>query len=236
MEILRFPPGTLVPVLWAAGLGRARGPGVAFTLGNIVVARPWAQALRSGLTEASGVGGPLVLHPQSGVVDWAIFYLRYSAFLPSQLPAGSVTGEIAGDNAAYLGSALERHASSFTKGFWEVEFHRRLRAEGQRLVSTRQATAAVTWSVPFWPMVRHRFVHGRHFGASRVAGGTRPGRIVFAAPLVPWILAARAARRVWSERGHRTRFVIALPMFVALAAAWAMGEAVGALFGPPRLQ
>jgi hypothetical protein len=202
---------------------------VAFTIGHVSVTRTWAHALVNGLEHAAGVGGPLVLARDAGIVDWAVFYLRYSAFLPSQLPDGSVAGEIAGDNAAYTRTALARHASTLADGFWEVEFHRHLRADGASLGATTQATAAFNGSSPFWCIARHRYQHGRHFGASRMAHGSSALRIVAAAPLVPLVLAWRAARRVWREREHRRRFLLAMPLFLTLAAAWAAGEAHGAL-------
>lgn len=229
VEILRFPPGTLVPRLWSAGLRLARGRVVAFTIGHVSVTPTWARALVNGLVNASGAGGPLVLADDARIVDWAVFYLRYSAFLPSQLEDGPVAGEIAGDNAAYTRAALDRHAASLADGFWEVEFHRRLRADGGSLGATTLATATFIRSAPFWCIARHRYAHGRHFGASRVAHGSSALRIVGAAPLVPLVLAWRAARRALREREHRRRFLLAMPLFLALAAAWAAGEAHGAL-------
>jgi hypothetical protein len=62
-----------------------------------------------------------------------------------------------------------------------------------------------------------------------VAHGSSALRIVVAAPFVPLILVWRAAWRALREREHRKRFLLALPLFLALAAAWAAGEAHGAL-------
>jgi hypothetical protein len=236
IELLRFPPGTVVPRLWAAGVHVARGRAVAFTIGHLVVAPTWAHALVRGLQEAAAVGGPLVLADQTHIVDWAVFYLRYSAVLPSQLPDGPVDREIAGDNAAYARAALARHASTLTNGFWETEFHRHLRREGGRLSAASQATAAFCASSPFWCIARHRYAHGRYFGASRVVEGSSTLRIVSAAPLVPLVLAWRAARRVLPDREHQRRFLLALPLFLVFATMWAFGEAHGALTGPPRIR
>jgi hypothetical protein len=163
------------------------------------------------------------------MADWAVFYQRYSAFLPAQLPDGPVAGEIAGDNAAYTRQALTRHWLSFTQGLWEVDFHRLLRADGGRLGATRQATASFGLAAPFGCSVRHRYAHGRHFGASRVTHGSSRLRVIAAAPLVPLILAWRAARRALPAPEHRRRFLLALPLFLVLASAWAAGEARGAL-------
>src|SRR5215207_3039469 len=54
------PPGTLVPLLWGAGLRAARGRVVAFTIGQCVVDRGWARAMLEGIAGgAAGVGGRL---------------------------------------------------------------------------------------------------------------------------------------------------------------------------------
>jgi hypothetical protein len=227
LEVIRYPPGTLVPALWAAGFRASRSGPVVFTIGHVVVPSSWARALLEGLRDADGVGGPLLLADASGPVDWAVFYLRYTAFLPRQLTEGLVNGEIAGDNAAYRRQALERE--SLSDGFWEVEFHRSLRRGGGRLAARSGAAVQFTYSAPFRSIARHRFDHGRHFGAKRVAHGASRLRVAAAAPVVPFVLALRAARRVLPERGYRARFVAALPIFVVLASAWAAGEAVGAL-------
>src|SRR5205814_4082254 len=103
---------------------------VAFTTGHCIVDRDWAQAMLGAIAGgAAGVAGALSLADDAGPVDWALFYLRYSAFLGRGESAPEVAHEIPGDNAAYSRDALARHAASFAQGFWEVDFHRRLRAE-----------------------------------------------------------------------------------------------------------
>jgi hypothetical protein len=231
--LVRFPAGTLTPTLWAEGLRRSSGRIVAFTTGHCLVSSTWARSLIDAIDAgATGAGGPLVIAPGARPLDWAVFYLRYSAFMPETIGSGPVTGEIAGDNAAYSREALDRHAASFTNGFWEVDFHSLIRRDGGSLVVAPAATAAFGRSFPLRTIVAHRFAHGRQFGAGRVRGGTRAvWQIVLAAPVVPFVLAARAARRVTDTADGRWRFVVALPWFMLLAAAWAAGEAWGALKG-----
>jgi hypothetical protein len=229
IDLRSFPPGTLVPRLWAAGLEGALGRVVAFTIGQVCVTPTWASAMVAGVVDDTALGGPLILSDRTQVKDCAVFYLRYSAMLPSQLPEGPVLGEIAGDNAGYTRSALSRHAASLSDGFWEVDFHRRMRAEGGSLRASPQAEAALIGSAPLWCLLRHRYAHGRHFAASRVADGMHVMRIVAAAPFVPLVLAFRAARRTFADLHHRRRFIVALPLFLLLAAAWAAGEAHGAV-------
>lgn len=230
--LVRCPRGTLAPVLWAEGYRRSTGGVVAFTTGHCLPVDGWAPAMMESIGRgASGAGGPLVIAPRTRPLDWAVFYLRYSAFMPGTLGEGRITGEIAGDNAAYSRDALARHAASFANGFWEVDFHRDVRADGGWLAATSAATVRFGPSFPLRTIVAHRFAHGMHFGAGRVLGGRPAWRLLLGAPAVPAILAARAARRVWQGGGSRLRFVAALPWFLVLATAWAAGEAWGALRG-----
>lgn len=230
--VIRCRPGTLAPQLWAAGYRRARGRVIAFTTGHCVVSPIWAGALIEAIDRgATGAGGPLIIGDDTGPLDWAIFYLRYAGAMPHTLGSGRTDGEIAGDNAAYASASLDRHAATFDSGFWEVDFHRLVRADGGWLAAVPQAEIAFSRSFPFTTIVRHRFAHGRHCGAGRVRGGSRAAwQVVLAAPLVPAVLAVRAGARA-SAGALAWRFVVSLPWFLLLASAWAAGEACGALRG-----
>jgi glycosyltransferase involved in cell wall biosynthesis len=232
-SLLHMPPGTLTPRLWAEGYRRSGGRVVAFTTGHCLVSPRWARSLLDAIEAgAAGAGGPLDLARDSGPLDWAVFYLRYSAFMPEILGAGLVEGEIAGDNAAYVREALDRHAGSFEGGFWEIEFHRRLRADGGWIAAAPAALVEFGRSFPIGTILRHRFAHARRFGAWRVGDGTRAAwQVVAAAPLVPLMLAGRTGSRVVRTARGRWRFVVSLPWFFLLASAWAAGEAWGAVSG-----
>lgn len=233
-HVIRLPPGTLAPMLWAEGYRQARGRVIAFTTGHCLVSTQWASSLIEAIDGgAAGAGGPLVLASTARVLDAAVYYLRYSAFMPMTLGDGRIAGEIAGDNAAYDRVWLDGHADSLVDGFWEVDFHRLVRAEGGWLAAVPAAVVQFGRSFPLATIVRQRFAHGAHFGAGRVRGGSRTAlQIVLAAPLVPAVLAARAARRVALDRRSVLRFVTALPWFVVLASCWAAGEAWGAISKP----
>ena len=226
-------PGTLTPKLWSTGFALSRGRVVAFTTGHCLVGEGWARALLAAIEGgAAGAAGCIDLDPESDPVDWAVFYLRYSAFIGAGARDVETSPEIPGDNAAYAREALDRHASSFADGFWEVDFHRRLRAEdaATRLVFVPGAQARFGPSDSFASLARQRFSHGRHSGAWRTTTGVRSAwQIVLAAPLVPALLTLRIARRVLPRAAHRMRFVRSLPAMLGLAAAWAAGEAWGAL-------
>jgi glycosyltransferase involved in cell wall biosynthesis len=232
-SVTRMARGSLTPQLWAAGIARARGRVVALTIGQCIMPDGWARALLSGIASGhAGVSGALDLDQATGPVDWAVFYLRYAEFLADRDRARAGAAMIPADNAAYDGAGLRRHAATFVDGFWEVDYHRRLFAEGRTLAFVPNAVARFGRSSPLGVMIRHRFRHGATFGAWRAATGAKPvWKIIAAAPLVPALFALRTGRRVLRAPGHTSRFVLALPFVVALAAAWALGEAWGAARG-----
>jgi glycosyltransferase involved in cell wall biosynthesis len=234
-RVMRCAPGTLAPELWAAGIARSQGRVIVLTTGHFAVEPTWVRSLESALEEGQvGAAGRIDLGSETSVTDCAVFYLRYSEFLNE--PEGMRRGVpgIPADNAAYDGDAIRRFVTTSDDGFWEVEFHRQLHAAGRSLAVVPGATAWYGRSFPFSTIARHRFQHGRHSGAWRVMHNERsPAMVVAVAPLVPFALAARVWRRVRSQMPHRGRFLRALPVFLALATCWAIGEAVGAVGGPP---
>lgn len=233
VRLLTMPEGTLVPLLWGAGLREARGRVVAFTIGQCVVERTWARAMLEGLAAgASGAGGRFALLRGSGATVRATFYLRYSAWLAA--PAGPAR-EIAGDNAAYDHESLRAAQRKQDSGFWEVDVHARFRELGKGLAVVEHATASFGGKMTLGAMAARRFAHGRHSGAFRVEQGIRTRwQMLLGAPLVPAVLLLRVARRVARVPGHWPSFLTSTGAFLVLATAWAAGEAIGAWTALPR--
>jgi hypothetical protein len=230
VPLVRLPAGTLTPVLWTTGAARARGTVIVFTTGHCTPRPGWLAALRNGMRAGvQGVGGPMVLATGTTPVDWAIYYLRYSAFTPETIgPAGVTEREIAGDNAAYCRGVLGRHPALVANGFWEVDVHRAIRRDGHAVAVAPEAVAEFGPSFPLATILRHRFAHGRHFGRGRVAcGARRRWQIAAAAPIVPALLAVRTLGRVGGVPAHLWRFAVALPLYLLIASAWAAGEVFG---------
>lgn len=235
LRVLWAPRTALVPELWGIGLHAARGGVVAFSIDQCIVAEGWGESALAGIAAGdAGVGGPIALAPDASRTARAIYYLRYSAFLP--LIGGEVQrpGEIAGDNAAYARSILLRYPRAFDHGFWEVEAHHLMRADGATLSLLAGMTATFGGSPSLGSFIGQRFAHGAHFGAWRVAaGGRSPWTIVVGAPLVPVVLLLRKAATIKRTPGGLGKLVGAIVPFMMLAAAWASGEAAGALRGRP---
>ncbi len=250
VSVIRMPPGTLAPRLWSAGLAQAHGDRIAFMTGHSAVVPGWSVALARALSEgAAGAGGPLVLKENSSLTDAAIYFLRYSAFMPNSRDSPYPAAEIAGDNSMYRGDILRTHMASFSDGFWEVPFHSILRSQGETLTTVPSATIDFGQSFSLGAISSQRFEHGRHFGNWRVGtGGQARPRVILAAPLVPFVLMTRILRRAIAASGPPAgerpgesglqwqrvplgRLVAASPLILWLGACWAAGEALGAWEG-----
>jgi hypothetical protein len=233
--MLAAPGEALTPELWGLGLAAAEGDVVGFTISQCTLATGWARDAVAGIAAGdAGVGGPILLAADASRTARAIYFLRYSAFLGAADASRRAVRDIAGDNAAYRRTALMRYADTYAHGFWEVEAHHRLRADGETLALIPGMTATFGGAPALGPFVRHRFAHGAHFGAWRVqVGGRRPWQIALAAPLVPGVLLVRVARAVARSGRGVGGLLRASGPFMALAAAWAAGEAAGALQGRP---
>ena len=235
VRVIEREPGTLVPSLWAEGIRRSTGSVVALTTGHCVVPRDWAPGLVEAVREgAAAAGAGIVPLPSARALDCAICYLRYAGFLETTRGGRRPVEDLPGDNVAYAGPSLRDFVQEHPEGFWELDYHRELHARGQALWAVPAATAGFGRSYPFGTILHHRFEHGRRFGASRArSGAVAKARVVVPAPLVPLVLLARAGRQALRFPEHRRRFLSAVPSFVALATAWAAGEAIGALVGVP---
>lgn len=223
-----MPAHTLTPTLWSEGLAASSGHVVAFTTGHCFVTNRWASSLLKAAGDgAVAAGGPILLATDASTLDAAIFFLRYSAYM--NVGVDRDVSDIAGDNTAYVKARIPDGSWSREHGFWEHDVNRAIRNDGGTLRWTSAAVAEFGSSFSLSSICRHRFAHGRLFGAARVGRGESPARIVLASPLVPFVIAARAGRRAMTMSGYRTRFLAALPLMLLVAYCWALGEARGAL-------
>jgi len=230
VKLISMPAGMLTPRLWLEGYTRSTGDAVAFTTGHCVVPSGWLAELQDALRAgAAAAGGPITLAPQSTLVDAAVYFLRYSAFMGGVSPDPYTVPEIAGDNSMYARAALSSHLAPGADGFWEVDINRRLRSAGQTLTMVPRASVSFGRSAPLKVISRHRFAHGVHSGKWRSAeGGVSPWRTMLAAPVVPFVLLLRIVNRVRAASGDVALVARCAPLVLWLGACWAAGEAVGA--------
>jgi hypothetical protein len=177
--------------------------------------------------DAAGIGGPIEPPPGGRAFGWAVYFLRYSAYLGVR--AESAVGDLAGDNASYKREALRAVAAGGDGEFWEQEAHRRLLARGERLVLVPAMRVQQAVAPPPLVFLRQRVRHGRRFGAERARrhGRAWAAAAACASPLVPPVLMGKVIARVVAAGGPVSRLLICLPWLAACAAAWAIGEASG---------
>lgn len=235
ITILHGPSQPNVPQLWTAGIQASRGRIVALTIENCVPAADWVeQMLKAHDGTWVGVGGAIEMAPQNGLVDWAVYFSRYSNYM---LPFESrFLDDVAGDNCSYKREALEPVRSLANGGFWETFVHEDMRRRGERLLSAPAPVVIYFGGLTGFRFLRRRFIHGRYFAARRSREFTGPQRIMRAAGsfLVPLLLVRRIAARVWRNGRHRMKFLMTFPVIAAFVVAWAAGEGVGYLEGPSR--
>jgi hypothetical protein len=236
VSIFSYPAETLVPILWSEGIVRARGSRVALTTAQFVPQLDWLERLHAAdLDRWVGVGGAIDNDPAASARNWAIFFLRYSAFAPP-LPAGE-TDEIAADNAVYDRAAILEHADLLREGFWEPSFHRRFRNAGKKLALDPDLLVVHHGTASARSFAQQRYLHGRAYGMERAerAGFGRNLLLLLSSPLVTPLLLARIFARIARPRGYRAKLLIAFPWLLWFTFAWATGEAGGyasTLFAP----
>ena len=235
VKVIQEDAARLVPQLWKKGIELTTGQSVVFTTANFIPADDWvAQVLALLQSDYAAIGGVFEKLAPDILSQWAVYFLRYSAYQPSS-PSGSAS-QLAADNAVYRRWVFEKYADLLADGFWEHEVNRRLKQDGHSLLLTSTLKVSMGYFSMPSEFFRQRFLHGRSFGAERVARATAPRRIfyILASPLIPLILLARVTRNVLKYSGHTAKFFLSLPWLLFYVTGWALGELTGYLFGNPQ--
>lgn len=234
VEVVERTGDALVPELWGHGILMSREEIVALTTGNMAPEAGWAAAVLDAYTrdEWAGVGG--VVLPAAGLdaLAAAVYWLRYHRY--AGRPPASVVRDIPGDNGSYRRSHLTPYTDRIRReGFWEYEINQDLTASGARLFNTPDAAVRYLGGESFVDFARQRLVHGRRFGANRIARlrGVRRWLLVASWPLTPVAFLARIVREA-SRAGGAASLLRASPPLVCLLMCWSVGELSGYLMGP----
>ena len=230
-----------IPELRREGIRVATGEIVALTESWMTPSRGWVVALRDAhgrSPDVAVVGGPIAF-PCEGetapLLAWADYFSEYGEHAPGiTTPELLLAENISGANCSYKRWALEACRDLIEQAAWEPRIHQRLRHGGHRLMRTAAARVCYHKPLRLAELLRQRFHYGRGHGAERVRDSPWITRLArgAAAPIVPWVLLGRLWRILRPIPGVRTRFLAATGWILALNAAWATGEAVGAWFGP----
>jgi hypothetical protein len=217
-----------MPELWEAGIGESTGEIIAVTTAHCIPDKDWVRAiLKAHEQPYPGIGGAIEGGEDIRLVDWAIYFCRYTSYMPP-FPPGVVV-EIPGDNASYKRWALDRCADARRNGFWEPEIHAVLRQDGHQLFMDPSIMVYHQKSFEILGFMRQRFHHGRHFGESRTDHFSPLRRSFYAAsaPLIPLIFLSRITRQVFTRRRHSREFLLSLPLLLLFLLSWSAGEWCG---------
>jgi hypothetical protein len=231
--LIRSDAKHLLPRLWGLGITHARTPIVAITTGSCIPADDWVASIlhtATTQTKAAGIGGAIAPPSGGSPIDWAVYFSRYSAFMPP-VSAGSVA-EIPGDNAVYRKTALERYWKQPENGFWETLFHHELRLQGENLYMSPDIEVCLGKTDHAWKFFQARFQHGRHYGSTRpdTSRVGRLGRALAAPALMPFLLLRIGQRVVKHRPDWLMPYLLALPWLVLFLSAWSLGEVSGYLW------
>ena len=133
-----MPADTLCPWSHSEEIRHASSEKIGLLIGHCVVGvhrrfRPSHRQLTLGQTFPAKSHWLQMHH-----VDAAIYFTRYSVFLPVELDEGLLSRDIAGDNAMYNGALLRRHMASFRRWILGNEFHETIRDEGSIVMCAPQ--------------------------------------------------------------------------------------------------
>jgi len=233
IQFIQTPVACSIPRLWSAGIAAARGRIVALTIEQCVPAPDWTeQTLRGHAAEWPAIGGAIDINPGLGLVDWAIYFCRYSRYTPPFPP--EFLDDLPGDNCSYKRAALESLREVIADGFWETFVHQAMRRKGERLLSDPSILVYYAGSFSWGTFFARRFRQGRYFAARRAREMGTGQRLVRAGmfPFISLVMLYRIAKRVWTKGRYRLKFLAALPLLASFLVAWATGEGWGYFLGP----
>lgn len=232
VRLIRSEAGRLVPHLWGMAMEKAQSPIVALTTAHCIPRQDWISNILSTADRnghISGLGGPIAAPVTSSAKDWAIYFSRYSAFMP---PAKeSLVLDVPGDNAAYKKDALDQFWKNKENGFWETLFHHELKVNGGKLLMTPDVEVELGTTCSAWQYFQVRFAHGCHYGSTRPNTGNLARLLrIMAAPILMPYLVSRIGKRIAQKRPDwLARYVASLPWLLFFTTGWSIGEIVGYL-------
>ena len=233
VRLIHAPAGTLTPVLWSMGIREARGELVRVTIAPFVPASGWRAAVTAAHdTGADAVGGPIEPAPTLRLRDSAMLFQRYRAYLAPLVR--ETVHDLPADHASYRKAAIDALGELWADGFWEPPIHAALVRQGRTLLIHPAFVAEYVGGESAVRFVVQRFLHGMHFGRTRLSGAGVMMRLLrIALFILPGgIFLLKIVRDVLNRPGHGARLVLATPWLLLFLLSWSLGEWVGAVLGP----
>src|SRR5262245_51103714 len=87
VKVIRSTADKLVPELWKVGLDQAQNEVIVFTIAQCIPLDGWVQQITSAVDHpdsgtTAAYGGPIEGPDGNRALDWALYFARYSAYLP----------------------------------------------------------------------------------------------------------------------------------------------------------
>jgi glycosyltransferase involved in cell wall biosynthesis len=234
VTLMRLPSACFIPELWEAGIRICTGEVVALTTAHCVPASNWMREILKAHEDQAyvGIGGAIENDDSAGLVDWAVYFCRYSPYIRPFLP--HVVQDIPADNASYKKWALDRCEHVRQRGFWEPDIHAELKKHGLQLLMLSTIVVRHKRSFSFAGFMTQRFWHGRQFGRARVTRLSilRWYLYIVLSPLIPLAFLYRITRRVTAKKRHLKQLVLSSPILLLFLLSWSVGELSGYLWKP----
>jgi Glycosyl transferase family 2 len=231
LKLLRGKSTDLIPHLWGLGMNQAVAPIVAITNAQCIPEEAWLTTIAGAFAanNVSGVGGPILPPIKGSPLDWAIYFSRFTSFMPPV--QDGVAGELPGDNVAYTKEGLDRYWKHRDSGFWETLFHHELRQNHQFLYMSTKVKVHLAHTEDAADFFSVRMRHGRHYGSTRPNTNliARIVRILSAPILVPYLVGRMGSRVLRKRKDFLPQYLIALPWLIVFTVAWSIGEIQGYL-------
>lgn len=226
--------GASIPELRGAGMREATGDIVMLTEDHCVPGPRWVEELCFGVDNVAEIaGGGMDNAQRKRAIDWAAYFSEYGLYATTRSDSNGRM-QLTAANVAYRRSIVGDVIAWASAGEWENVAHDRLRARGNSLHFVETAPVYQNKTYEFWDFCRDRFEHGLTYARTRLVEepGARRWLLTAMMPLLPVAILVRVARAAAPTRWWA--FLRALPVTLAFATAWSVGEAVGYIRGPAR--
>jgi len=194
----------------------------------------WAARLVSEHAASYAAVGGAMENGIDRALNWAVYFGDFGRY-QNPVPRGP-SAFVSDANVCYKRAALERVADAWPESYNEARVHGALAARGEVLALSPEVVVRQNrLNLRLGPVLTERYVWGRSFAATRVAGAPSSRRLAMAAmtPLLPFILFLRQAKKVMASGRNRGAFVRSAPLTMLLNVAWSWGEFAGYATGRP---
>ena len=180
----------------------------------------------------AAAGGPVVDYSYSRLRDWAVYFCEYNGYMPPA-PEGEAW-DLNGANIVYRRRVLLENKLLMHEGYWEASLNPALLAGGLHFLSIPTMVVHHRGPFNFGYYLQQRYWFSRAFAGHRARNLPALRKLAYsvAVPLVPLLLFARMAKRVFAKRCRLGKFIQTVPLLIPALTVYVAGEWVGYVAGP----